>query len=175
MSFSSRCALEKQSQMRIGGIWNTAVYKFTIWFGLSSACSCVRQHKRVNSCIGDAEILERFFPAQLFRGCVFQFGIRSIWHCHSQPCGRYLASSQYTCPYKWRIWTNCPLETQIRPLARCCPSFHSAHRTGEMYHGSRRQSSPQETMGCWVTEAASSEMTFNRLKSCTEIGVSLGL
>lgn len=38
---------------------------------MSSACAWVRQHKQVNICLGDAEILERFFPMQLFGGCGF--------------------------------------------------------------------------------------------------------
>lgn len=46
-------------------------------------CSCVKQHKQINSRSGNAEILERFFPTQLFGGCVFQSGIWSIWNCRS--------------------------------------------------------------------------------------------
>lgn len=37
---------------------------------LSSDCARVRPYKQVNSCLGGAEILERFFPVHLFGGCV---------------------------------------------------------------------------------------------------------
>lgn len=85
--------------MEHGGISNHCL----IWT-MSSACACVGQYKQVNSCLGDAEILERFFSVQFFGGCVFQLGIWSVWNCHSQPHGQYFGSSQYTCPYERRIW-----------------------------------------------------------------------
>lgn len=47
--------------MEHGGISNHCL----IWT-MSSACACIGQYKQVNSCLGDAEILERFFSVQLF-------------------------------------------------------------------------------------------------------------